>query len=282
MNQIESVVQVIATRPNNRATQLVQALSKLSTASVSIEAMHCPLIQIEDYRDLDFFEPSLDQSEGSNEVELKPAKAFQYNGIIFISGNAVDKARDVLTTTEWSQLLSNQLYAIGEQTASVLQADLEQHSEQSRSRGVIFPQQMNSEGLLALSELQNLTSQTWLIVKGVGGREKLKQGLINAGATVDELAVYKRKLPDLEVQQRLAELSQQDPYWLVTSLEAMSNLSLILKQRSQSCRIIVSSDRIAEQANKLGFEIVAQAKDATDRELVGCVQSLIINMPRNR
>ena len=55
-------------------------------------------------------------------------------------------------------------------------------------------------------------SQSWLIVKGLGGRDKIKQGLVSAGAKVTELAVYQRKLPDLLAQKQIAIQNMNECY----------------------------------------------------------------------
>ncbi len=250
----------IVTRPINRATNLVDRLCKISTDALPLQINHCPLIAITDY----------------TEQALPVLSGFA--GVIFISGNAVDLARKQLSIDDWERLLQNPLYAIGQQTAATLQFDRDRLSEQLTSIApakVAYPQQMNSEGLLKMSQLQTINGQSWLIVKGVGGRDKLKTGLESAGATVTELCVYQRKLPDLMAQEQIAYYNQLNPYWLVTSLQALNHLWRILKQQPKGCRIIVSSDRIAVEADKLDFKVVAQSVDATDQQLVECVKSFI-------
>jgi len=247
-------IQFIVTRPNNRVGSLVDNLAKLSSLENSINIIHCPLIQILDYSEDSF--------------ELSPT----YDGVIFISGNAVNYAKDSLSKNIWNQLLSCPLYAIGEQTAAILSDELNENEHHSK---VIHPQQMNTEGLLALPQFQAIENQNWLIVKGLGGREKLKNCLIQAGAKVTELVVYQRKLPNLESQRQALCYHQANPCWLITSLQALTNLWRILEKQPQGCRIIVSSDRIAIQAKKLNFKVVAQSQDASDQQLIKTVQHII-------
>lgn len=254
----------IVTRPINRATNLVKRLTELSTNDHPLQIDHCPLISIADY------------------AEGVLAELSAFDGVIFISGNAVDQAKKQLNSHGWTKLLQNPLYAIGQQTAAVLQFDVDQlagdkNSNPKTSQPVLFPQQMNSEGLLSMPQLKNLAGQSWLIIKGLGGRDKLKTGLEAAGARVTELAVYQRKLPDLLAQKQIASYNQLNPYWLVTSSQALNNLWRILEYRPNGCRIIVSSDRIAIEAEKLGFNVVAQSFDATDQQLAKCVKNFIWN-----
>lgn len=252
----------IVTRPLNRVTDLVQRLKQISTEALPLQINHCPLIDIAEYSE-----------------EVIPDLGF-FDGVIFISGNAVDQARKQLNSHDWQLLLRNPLYAIGQQTANILQSDVDQLGDgvllKERHR-VTFPKQMNSEGLLEMPQLKSISGQSWLIVKGLGGREKLKNGLNAAGAIVTELAMYQRKLPDLIAQRQIATYNQSNPIWLVTSSQALNNLWRVLKLQLNGCRIIVSSDRIAVEAIKLGFKVVAQSYDATDQQLVKCVKNFIRN-----
>ena len=263
------------TRPNNRVTQLANQLKQLSgsgsNSSFSLVVEHFPLITIIDDENV-FSQNHLNKQS--------------FDGVIFISGNAIDQAKKQLNNhstanqDNWKALLKNPLYAIGEQTALLLKQEL---TELSLNTSVYSPKQMNSEGLLALPELTDIKSQTWLIVKGVGGRKKLKEGLQTAGANVLELDVYQRQLPDLIAQRQIASYNERKypindlprPIWLITSLQALDNLWRINKSRSLNCQLIVSSNRIANEAVQKGFKIVAQSIDATDKELVHCVQQII-------
>ncbi len=272
---MKPLIKIIATRPNNRATQLLDALADLSTSAFQLEIIHCPLIQIENYHDSSF-EQRLNKRSTST-----CSQKFAFDGVIFISGNAIDWAKASLSKDYWQALLSNQLYAIGEQTARLLESEVSEFADKSNSSTIIYPQQMNSEGLLALPQLKQLQGQNWLIVKGVGGRQAIKQGLQEAGANVHELSVYRRKPPDLTTQHKIKTLHNTNPFWLITSLEALNNLWQVLNKQPRDCRIIVSSDRIAEQAKKMDFQVVSQAQDASDKSLVDSMQTLINNLPRN-
>ncbi len=129
-----------------------------------------------------------------------------------------------------------------------------------------------------MPELANIEEESWIIIKGVGGRETLKTGLLTNSAKVTELAVYQRKLPDLMAQKQIASYNQNHSFWLITSIQALNNLWRILGKRSQKHRIIVSSDRIRQEAEKLGFQIVAQSADATDKQLIECIGLFIKNI----
>lgn len=266
---------VITTRPNNRATNLLRAISRLTSDDKVIHAHHAPLIDISSYHD-DMFFKELDQVSEDSAKHL-----LSYHGVIFISGNAVDWAQRSLPVNLWQSIISNPVFAIGEQTAAILQAEITRANDQSNTdstkidQQVIHPQQMNSEGLLKLPELKQVKGQQWLIVKGKDGRDKLKTGLQVAGARVQELSVYQRQLPNSAAQSKLIELQSLDPIWLISSVQALENLQQVLNHQVQDCRIIISSDRIAEQASQMGFSIMAQAKDASDKQLVQSLKEYI-------
>ena len=248
----------IVTRPNHQQQNLIDGLSNLSINQDAIQISHFPLIQITDYNE--------------NRITLKP----RYDGVIFISSNAVNYCKGLLTPEQWENLLRNPLYAVGEQTATHV-SDQRELLEIKSSKPVIYPTQMDSEGLLSVLPLKAIAQQSWLIVKGLGGRKKLKQVLCKSGAQIEELDVYQRKLPDLSIQKNIFSVAKTNPIWLITSQQALVNLWRILEKRTQNCRIIVSSDRIAAKAVKLGFSLVARSNGATDSQLILTVQNLIQN-----
>jgi len=264
----------IVTRPNNRADRLVEQLRSLSTLNRPLHATNCPLISIADYFDLDWH-------------NLESIELSKFNGVVFISGNAIENAKIKLSFDNWLKLIQSPLYTVGRQSADVLRSALNETSSENNGSDqttvltpIKFPQKMNSEGLLAMPELTNIGGQLWLIVKGLGGRETLKTGLQERGAKVLELNVYQRKLPDLVAQKQITSYNQLTPcrpapFWLITSLQALDNLWRILKQNPENCQVIVSSDRIAENAVEKGFKVVAQSLDATDNQLLQCVKQFI-------
>jgi uroporphyrinogen-III synthase len=268
-------IHVMTTRPNNRATNLVEAINRLCPDNLVIKAHHTPLIEITEYYDQAFFE------QVARNATTSQNDSIAFDGVIFISGNAVDWAQRSLAASLWQSILTCPLYAIGEQTASVLQTEIDKLVTNSQrlktDNQVIYPQQMNSEGLLSLPELQSVTGQQWLIVKGKGGRDRLKTGLQAGGASVTELSVYQRQLPNASAQQQIAKRQALKPIWLISSIQALENLCQILNHQVQDCRIIISSDRIAEQASQMGFSVIAQAADASDKQLLQTLKTYIGN-----
>lgn len=242
------ISQLIITRPTGQADQLINKIRSVienqAGENSPIAVKHLPLLQI---MSLEF-----DLPETSN-----------FEAAIFISGNAANYFFSK------RQLSDTKLFAVGENTA----LQVEKHCSQK----VIFPSQMNAEGLLDLPDLKSIRGQDWLIVKGEGGRSILRQTLVERGAFVSELDVYQRKLPDLEQQQTIYKAQNQQSVWIITSAEALEHLHRILelnKTPTHQTKIIVSSDRLAIMAKQKGFLIVAQSKGAAESQLVECVRTL--------
>ena len=153
-------------------------------------------------------------------------------------------------------------YAVGKGTADCLREfDIEAAYPED-------PLHYNSEGLLAMSALQELQGQKAIIFRGRGGRDVLRQGLIERGANADYLEVYERRIP--ESHQDLAEAISNRPeiHWalLITSVEGLENF-IQLNQKSLAhflnMPMMVLSERIAQAAVASGFR----------RERVGIVKT---------
>ncbi len=249
----------VITRPLNQADPIVASLKQYFASSKFTLVSHLPLIEI---------------------TSVKPqmlSTTSLFSGIIFISPNAVTHTVNQLSKSEWKQLIKSPLYAIGTRTSEVLK---------SVCNDVVIqiPQKMNSEGLLAMPALSNIDQTIWLIVKGIGGREKLKDTLIQRGAKVLELCTYERNMPNTEISKKISLALQKRSVWVITSVQAINNLDKMMKQEesaslkrfeiNENCRIIVSSDRIKKSAIKLGLNVIAVANNATDKQLIDCIKEL--------
>lgn len=115
--------------------------------------------------------------------------------IIFTSANAVRFGEPVL-----AQRRDLVLAAIGPATARAL-------NQAGYRIGVLPAAGFDSEALLAMPRLANLSGQQVLLVKGEGGRELLERELQARGATVRTLAVYARR-PATPSRQNLEQIEQ--------------------------------------------------------------------------
>jgi uroporphyrinogen-III synthase len=193
----------------------------------------------------------------------------QYQHIIFISANAV-RFGMALVTDYWPQLpVGINWYGVGAATARGLE-DFGIHA-------VTPGANMSSEGLLDLPYLRNVEGQRVLIVKGEGGRHTLRTELLQRGALVDELACYRRGLPDLPEGELAAQIARWEiDVILLSSGEGLANLLLLLSpaetSKLKAVGLIVPSERVAMMARQAGFDRVVTAENASDVAMLRALQ----------
>ena len=194
----------------------------------------------------------------------------KYQHIIFISANAV-RFGMALVNDYWPQLPTGlNWYAIGAATAAVL-----------AGHGIVAttPEKvMSSEGLLAVPALQHVRNQRVLIVKGQGGRDTLKTALRRRGAVVDELACYRRSLPELPAGELAAKLSRWNiDVIMLSSGEGLANLQVLLSPaettKLKHIGLIVPSERVAHLAREAGFERIVAAENASDGAMLRALRT---------
>ena len=185
--------------------------------------------------------------------------------VIFISANAVRFGLPHLLPTIKS--MQSTVIAVGERTRSML-AEVE--------LPVRVPERADSEGLLALDDLQSVRGTQIIIVKGVGGRALLATTLAERGARVEEWACYRRVWPEVDI----STLAQAGADWVfqASSGETLARLSQLLTGAGLTdlfqCPVIVPSERVEAMAVQLGWGRVIRARDAGDEAFVGALSSL--------
>lgn len=252
-SQDAAATAVLVTRPSGDAADtLCYALR-----AAGYRAFHQPLIELH---------PLAEPSHVQRQVLLG---LDTYQHVIFISGNAVNFGMRWVEDF-WPQLPHGlHWYAVGAATAAALRRfGIEAMTPHSS---------MSSEGLLAMPSLQSVRGERVLLVKGEGGRDTLRQTLLGRGAAVDELACYRRGLPELSQSELAARLAS----WavdviLVSSGEGLGNLQLLLSPaestKFKALGMIVPSLRIAEMARDAGFSHIITAEDASDGAMMGALQ----------
>ena len=134
-------------------------------------------------------------------------------------------------------------------------------------------QEMTSEGLLALPPLQSVAGRRVLLVKGSGGRNKIRTELEHRGATVEELACYERLPPKLQSGDLASKLTQWEiAAILLSSGEGLENLGLLLSPTettkfSDIC-LVGPAQRVAQLAIDAGFSHVVTAANASDAAML--------------
>ena len=186
-----------------------------------------------------------------------------YDLAVFISVNAVDKGLDfILSRRAWPA--HTRIATVGVRSA----AALAQHG----LRVDLVPEHSyNSEALLALDELQDMTGKRVVIFRGNGGRELLHDTLVRRGASVEYVEVYRRVCPEVaaETMRQLLRPGALDCI-TITSNEILQNLYVLAGPRGQpllrDIPLVVAGGRQAELAATLGFTrpsvIAANAGDA--------------------
>lgn len=195
--------------------------------------------------------PLLDIAPAQDQQALhkRISRLAQFDLAIFISPNAVHYGMAAIRAT--GELPQNlKIATVGQGSAKALR-------EMGISEVIAPTERFDSEGLLALPELQDVAGWRVLILRGDGGRELLGDTLKARGATVEYAACYRRSKP----QQDIAALLDAAPDALtVTSSEALEHLWQMLDdaQRDRACGLplFVPHPRIAELAQRQGWRRV--------------------------
>lgn len=243
---------VLVTRPAGQGAALAQALERRG-----LRAVQQPLLELHAL-------PELPATRRRLVLELD-----QYQHVVFISSNAVRFGMD-LVQDFWPQLpVGINWYAVGAATA----AQLERFGVEALTPGI----DMTSEGLLRLPQLQQLTGQRLLIVKGEGGRTLLREELRRRGARVDQLACYTRGCPRLAsgaLATRLADAHVE--LVMISSGEGLANMLALLSPQEttklQQMSLLVPSARVAQAAEAAGFERVLVARNASDEAMLDALE----------
>lgn len=168
---------------------------------------------------------------------------------IFISPNAVLRAM-------------NQIAARGAWPAGLRAAAIGKGSVKELKRfgidAVIAPARaFDSEGLLALPELQQVAGWRVVIFRGDGGRELLGDTLTARGASVEYVECYRRARPRIDAAPLLRAWARDEVHAVVvTSSEGLRNLFEMVGKLGQSwlrrTPLLAPHPRIAAAARELG------------------------------
>ncbi|WP_163831474.1 uroporphyrinogen-III synthase [Spartinivicinus ruber] len=234
---------ILVTRPEPEASKLVASLQQQG-----LQAWALPMLERQD----------LPETPEIRELVLN-LDLFQQ--IIVVSYHGAIRFA-TLIDHYWPQWpVKIQWFAIGGKTASAL---AEWDIESLCSSGV------DSEALLTHPQLQQVDNNKILIVKGVGGRDLLKDVLQQRGAQITELALYQRvpaQYNKTEVQNLLA--SHQTDTIVATSGEIVTHLAGFLDQQWRNkLRLIVPSARVADLSGTLGFAQVINANGASEEAVI--------------
>lgn len=234
---------IVVTRPREQAASLMQRIEDLGGEPVAF--------------------PLLDISPASDARALRELAQHltSYDLLIFISPNAVQYGMSVLRAIPGAVRVA----AVGQSSAQALRNLGIQH--------VIVPtDRFDSEALLALPELQNVSGLRIAILRGDGGRELLGDTLKARGAQIEYVTCYQRGKPTLDTD---SLLKAQPDILTVTSSEALAHLWETVnepsKPRLAAIPLLVPHVRIAEAARLQGWRQVIVSESGDD----GLIASLV-------
>lgn len=207
-------VRVLVTRPEAQTAPLCAALEELGAVAVRL-----PVLKIEAIAD-------------NQALQQVAENLAQIQKLIFISTNAVEYALPTLLAINSQILKAIPCFAVGKSTAQALQL--------YNLNVKAAPAPFNSESLLTLPELQVLSNERVVIVRGEGGRELLAESLKARNAQVEYCDVYHRVLPQLE------KIPEKVDIILITSSEGLKNLTILLGSCAWLCHtpLVLISERI--------------------------------------
>lgn len=226
---------ILNTRPVHQAAELTAALRAAGFAVSEL-----PLLEIVVHE--------LEPTQRRLLLELD-----RYDGVIFISANAVRFGLDAVAGfwPQWPWQLKT--YAVGYASAELLVAEgLDVEIPEGRA---------DSEGLLQLTSLQKVAGKRFLLMRGVGGRELLRRALEARGAQVDVLELYRRELPVAACDQWQALASPPDIV-VLTSPDALRHWQQVAGAEAVQPFWLVASARMAELGRVAGARVLeAQGAD---------------------
>lgn len=244
---------IVVTRPREQSGEMIEALQALHA-----DVLALPTLEIEPLQ--------LDATARSRILDLD-----RYDWVICVSVNAVRLGLSALSDY-WPQWpVQQQWVAVGPATGDELQ--------QWQVNPRVAQQGSTSETLLDWPELQRLSNQRILILRGEGGRETLADTLRQRGAQVDYLELYRRVLPQVDPAPLQQCLQQGVTVILtVTSGDGLRNLMTLMGAQLESlrqCPLVVISGRLAQFAREQGFSRVIQAASPALQDVINTLEQSV-------
>lgn len=201
-------------------------------------------------------------------VQAAWARLPDFQAAMFVSANAVRHFMAARTAAAWPA--ATQAWATGPGTVAALQEAGVPGAQ------IVAPRddapQFDSEALWQVASAAVRPGWRVLLVRGAGadgsvGRDWLARELQQAGARVEQLAVYERRRPAWsEAQCHAARQAAADgSVWLFSSSEAVANLRVLMPGIAwNEARALATHERIARAAQDAGFGVVVPARGSLD------------------
>ena len=190
------------------------------------------------------------------------ARAASADLLLFVSANAVKHAFPRLPEILPAETA---VAAVGRATARALE-------EAGLEPDLVPEGRFDSEGLLALPQLQEMAGKRVIIVRGEGGRETLRETLQARGAEVADAEVYRRRCAERSAANLVAHWEALVEVATATSVAILDCLWRLLGEAGQAklkeTPLVVLSGRIADRARELGCRRVVVTRQAGDRAIL--------------
>jgi uroporphyrinogen-III synthase len=224
-------LKIAVTRPRDQAAQLARRIE---------QAGGIPLL---------FLLLEITAAQDTKALHEQISRLGQFDLAIFISPNAVRYGVEAIRATG---TIPNSL-----KIATVGQGSSKALRELGITNVIAPTERFDSEGLLALPELQNVDGRGVMIFRGDGGRELLGDTLRARGATVEYAACYQRSKSQLDVP---SLLKVKPDAISVSSSEALGYLWQTLDSNARAAlrgtSLFVPHERIAGLAREQGWQHV--------------------------
>lgn len=249
-----SLGRILVTRPSHQAGKLADGI-----LAAGGEPVLFPLLEITPVEDI-------------AALHAQVSQLADYQLAIFISPNAVEQgvaAMRAVGLLPVGRVLTRQvgmnpdlrlkIATVGQGSAQVLR-------ELGFDNILVPRERFDSEGLLALPELQAVSGWRVMIFRGDGGRALLGDTLKARGATVDYVTCYQRHTPAPAAidWQNLAAIT-------VTSSEALTYLRQLISDAQLNIPLFVPHPRIAALAQQQGWQHIYPT-DSGDAGLLTALQ----------
>lgn len=240
---------IVVTRPAHQATALADMIRGAGGNPILF-----PVLEILDVADL---QPLIEVIERLDDYDLA----------VFISPNAVVRALN--------QVTARRSWPAGLRVAAVGKGSVKELRRFGINDAIAPARAFDSERLLDLPQLQQISGQRIVIFRGDGGRELLADTLTARGARVEYVECYRRARPRADAAPLLRAWARDEVHAVtVTSSEGLRNLFEMLGKLGQSwlrrTLLLAPHPRIAEAARELGCTRVIET-DAGDEGLVAAL-----------
>lgn len=222
---------IVVTRPASQAAPLAAMIRAAGGRPILF-----PVLEILDTADI---APLIAAADGLDRFDLA----------IFISPNAVLRAMN--------QIVARRSWPPGLRAAAVGKGSARELKRFGITDVIAPARAFDSEGLLALPELQQVSGRRVVIFRGDGGRELLGDTLVARGADVEYVECYRRARPRADAAPLLRAWARNEVDAVtLTSSEGLRNLFEMVGRLGQSwlrrTPLLAPHPRIAAAARELG------------------------------